>query len=487
MKGHGKTMGLISDLVDQMQDRRMALQDDRLIFLAEDVEDFFFLGDARERLIDDLQRVKGLRGGMELPDSTINQNQARQRFLLLLQPAVAARYGFAHAGEVIVLSARAVAAFFAANDEFAVVRLFHSAFFPDHHRSDRIASLDVRNVKALNAVRFLRQIERILQRLADGLCCRLQHAEALLEGMLRVVLDEIQKCALLPALRRVDLHLVPGALGQRFFQKLAVFEFHWHMNRLGQVFGFQVKLFEQRGHKFLRIEFLELFPVEFATVHDAPAAQVEQVGRNKRRLRVVRQDVGVVALCRSNALALFDVLERSKQIAISGGLFEQLFLRGGHHALLEAFHEVVTPAFQKEPDVARGFRVAFVGGESRDARAEATLDVILQAGTRVSARKVHGAGRNQKPLVHEVKDAARQARGEIRAEVERAVFFYPPREVYARKFFRGGEFDVGVGFVVAKNDVELRAILLDKIVFESQGLALIADENGLEVGDLADK
>src|SRR5260370_32694436 len=106
---------------------------------------------------------------MEPPDSTINPNQARQRFLLLLQPAVAARYGFAHGGEVIVLSARAVAAFFAANDEFAVVRFFHSAFFPDHHRSDPIASLDVRTVKALGAARFLRQIERILQRLADCL------------------------------------------------------------------------------------------------------------------------------------------------------------------------------------------------------------------------------------------------------------------------------------------------------------------------------
>src|SRR5260370_38315951 len=165
MKGHGKTMGLISDLLNQMQDRRMAFQDDRLIFLAEDVEDFFFLGDARERLIDDLQRVKGLRGGMQLPDSAINQDQARQRFLLLLQPAVAARYGFAHAGEGIVLSARAVAAFFAANDEFAVVRLFLSPFFPDPHRSDRIASLVVRNVNALNPVRSLRQLKADLQRL----------------------------------------------------------------------------------------------------------------------------------------------------------------------------------------------------------------------------------------------------------------------------------------------------------------------------------
>src|SRR5713226_1274110 len=113
-------MGLIPNLLDEMEDRRMALQYDRLVFLAEDVEDFFFLGDAREWLIDDLQRLECLRCGMELPDSAINQDQAGQCFFLYLQPAVAPSDGFAHAGEVIALGAGAVAAFFAADDEFAV-------------------------------------------------------------------------------------------------------------------------------------------------------------------------------------------------------------------------------------------------------------------------------------------------------------------------------------------------------------------------------
>ena len=56
-----------------------------------------------------------------------------------------------------------------------------------------------------------------LQRFADGLGCRLQHAEALLEGMLRVVLHQIQKRALAAPLRRENFHLVPRAsLAQAF-------------------------------------------------------------------------------------------------------------------------------------------------------------------------------------------------------------------------------------------------------------------------------
>jgi len=59
------------------------------------------------------------------------------------------------------------------------------------------------------------------------------NAEALLERMLRVVFDKIQKCALLPALRRVDSTLCArGRSG--FFQELAVFEINRHVNRLGR-------------------------------------------------------------------------------------------------------------------------------------------------------------------------------------------------------------------------------------------------------------
>ena len=50
-----------------------------------------------------------------------------------------------------------------------------------------------------------RQIERVLKRLPDRLRGRLQHAEPLVEAVLRVRFDQREHRLLLAALRRVDL------------------------------------------------------------------------------------------------------------------------------------------------------------------------------------------------------------------------------------------------------------------------------------------
>ena len=83
-----------------------------------------------------------------------------------------------------------------------------------------------------------------------------------------------------------------------------------------------------------------------------------------------------------------------------------------------------------------------------------------------------------------VQNAAGQARGEIGAEVERAVFLDTPREVHARIFFRRREFDVRIGLVVAEHNVELGAILLDEVILERQGFAFVAYDNGFEISNL---
>ena len=199
------------------------------------------------------------------------------------------------------------------------------------------------------------------------------------------------------------------------------------------------------------------------------------------------ENVGVVTLCRGDALALFDVFESAKKVAIGGGLFELFFFSGGHHALFEAFHEVVPAAFEKEPDVAGSFAVALIGGETVDARAETTMNVILQTGTRMAAREIDRAARNEESLVNKMENAAGKSGGKIGAKIERAVFFDAAGEIDARIFFGGGEFNVRVGFVIPKHDVELRTVLLDEIVFERERFSFVADENGFEVGDFAGK
>ena len=197
------------------------------------------------------------------------------------------------------------------------------------------------------------------------------------------------------------------------------------------------------------------------------------------------ENVGVVTLCGGDALALFDVFESAKKVAIGGGLFELFFFGGGRHAGFEAFHQVVAAAFEKQADIAGGFGVALVRGEPGDARTEAAMNVILQTGARMAAREIDSTARHKKPFVNEMEYAAREACREIGAEIERAVLFDAAREIDARIFFGSGELDVRVGFVVPKHDVELGAVLLDEIVLEGEGFALVADEDGFEVGNFA--
>ena len=47
VEGDRETVGLVADLLNEVQYRRVMFEDDGFIFLAKDVKDLFFFGDAR--------------------------------------------------------------------------------------------------------------------------------------------------------------------------------------------------------------------------------------------------------------------------------------------------------------------------------------------------------------------------------------------------------------------------------------------------------
>ena len=275
METHGETMGFVADLLDQMQDRGVSFQNDRFVLLAEDVENFFFFGDAGHRLIDDLQGFERLRGGVQLPQPAVDENQAGKQLLFFLQTAIPANHCFIHAGEVVVLRARtSFGSFIAPDDELAVLGFFHAAVFPNDHGRDRIRALDVRYVEAFDALGLFGQIQRGLQGFANGAGRGLEDAETLFEGMFGIVFHQIEKGALAASLRSENFHFVPGTFAEQYFQQLAVLEIDRDVNHFREIFGFEIELLEERGDKFVGIEFVQVLPVEFAAVHHAPGAQV---------------------------------------------------------------------------------------------------------------------------------------------------------------------------------------------------------------------
>ena len=76
MEGDGKAVGFVANGLNQMENGRMAVELDGLVFLTVDVEDLFFFGDASERLVDDGQRFEGFGGGVKLTDAAVDEDQA---------------------------------------------------------------------------------------------------------------------------------------------------------------------------------------------------------------------------------------------------------------------------------------------------------------------------------------------------------------------------------------------------------------------------
>ncbi len=180
--------------------------------------------------------------------------------------------------------------------------------------------------------------------------------------MLGVIFRQIQKRALAAPLRRKNLHLVSRALAQQFSQQRVILEVNGHVNHLRQVLGVKIKLFQKRWHKFVWIELLQVFPVKFAAVHHAPRTQVKKIRRNQGRLSVISQHIRIVALRRRNPLPLLNIVQRAQQVAVRSRLLKTLAFRRGQHALLDALHQVLPPAFQKHPRVAHRLRIAGIRG-----------------------------------------------------------------------------------------------------------------------------
>ena len=145
VEGDGETVRLVANLLDEVQQRRMARQADRLVFLPEHVEDFLFLGDGGDGLVDDFEFLEGFGGGVQLAEAAVDQDQAGHGPPSRPAGGVTAVDDFAHGGEIVVAP-------FAADDELAVVGFLHAAVFPDDHGGHGVGALDVGDVEALDAL-----------------------------------------------------------------------------------------------------------------------------------------------------------------------------------------------------------------------------------------------------------------------------------------------------------------------------------------------
>ena len=243
-------------------------------------------------------------------------------------------------------------------------------------------------------------------------------------------------------------------------------------------------LFGEGGTRFLK--FGKVLPEHVATVDDLAAAHVEEVDGEHVVFEVEAEDVGVVGgVGRGDALALIGLVYGDELVAETCGELKLHVLGGGVHAHCQALLEFVRLAVEEELHVADDLAVVVDGDEAFDTGAEAALDVVLQAGTRVVAVEVDLAAWDQEAAMDDVDEPVRQVAGKVRTEVGGAILAQAAGDEDLGVAVGEGELDVRVGLVVAQQDVEARLALLDEVVFERQGLVLVGDGDVFEVDGLA--
>ena len=76
--GDGEAVRFVADALDQMQDGGAAVEDDGLVFLAVEVDDFFSLGDGGEGLGGDAEGFESFGGCVELAQASVDEDDRRE-------------------------------------------------------------------------------------------------------------------------------------------------------------------------------------------------------------------------------------------------------------------------------------------------------------------------------------------------------------------------------------------------------------------------
>ena len=186
-------------------------------------------------------------------------------------------------------------------------------------------------------------------------------------------------------------------------------------------------------------------------------------------------------------------VEGAHLVAHLGGLLEQQLFGVGQHALLQLLQHGRDIALQKSRGVHHIAGVV-VCADMSDAGRRAAFDLVQQAGACAVEKNGVFAGAQAKHLLHEVDGFFHRPGIGIGTEVLMAFIGGATVVRHAREI--GGaafgyaarpasNLEVGVAFVVAKQDVVARLERFDEVIFQNQRFGFRAHHGGFEPGDFA--
>ena len=494
--GDAKAVGLVAHALDQVQLRRVVIQQDRLFPVGE--EDFLLLFRQAEHGHIRSHVQQGLPGEAQLLGAAVDQHQIRQVAELAPDGAEPRRLPLGlllqAVGEAppqhLVQGGEVVGALHGLDAEVAVFLLRRYPVDEHHHACHAQYALGVGNVVALDAPGSFRQA----QRPAQGRCCAggallpdgcagvalLQGVGGVLGGQQHQVVllaplggGQGHRAALLPAEPLLQLLLRP--LRQRLHQHIA---------------GDQVRVLivlGQEGGQHLAGLLAALAGQGEAVPADHPAApDVHRLHHGVQPVLGNGQDVLLRRGGLDGDLPLHQPLHVPDLVPEHRSLLVLHAPGGIGHVLLQAADHFGVIAPQEGQHPVQHVPVLRLGALAR-AGGQALADLVIHAGAagRFQGQRLF-AGAQGEHIPHRADDLLHRRCADVGAEVLRAVLLHAPGQGQAGEGLLQIHPQVGVVLVVLEEDVVVGPVQLDEVALQAQGLQVAVAQENVEIRDVAD-
>ncbi|MNL06415.1 hypothetical protein D3C87_1270500 [compost metagenome] len=241
-----------------------------------------------------------------------------------------------------------------------------------------------------------------------------------------------------------------------------------------------VVLTEKRRHDFRYVFFNTHLREEVLAPQHSPAAHADQVHAGTAGIDERRDHVDI-ARTAFHALLILDPAQQRDLVAQLGGTLEFEVDRRLLHGDRQFVRQRIAAPLEEHHRVPYVFGVDF-GLHQTDARCLAAFDLVLQARPRAVLVIAVFALAYEKGFLQQAQAFANRPGAGIRTEVLTLGLFRPAMDAQAREC-AVREKDVGVGFVVAQQNVVGRPPLLDQRLLKQQGFGFIGRDRRFDLGD----
>src|SRR5712691_10455494 len=213
MIGHGEAVRFVSNFLNQMQYRRCFLEQHRIVPAAHKNDFLPFSYAGQENF--PVQFVERLGCGVELPFTSVDQNQVRQGAVLGGNLSITAINDFSYGGEV-VRSRNSL------HLELAILASVHDAIDADNHTGHCFLSLYVGNIESFDSGGQLGQVKRLLKLMQHLDLARTRDLESSVERNFRVLGSEVDQLLLLPAAGNANMDPAAAPLSKPRLHQLLI-------------------------------------------------------------------------------------------------------------------------------------------------------------------------------------------------------------------------------------------------------------------------